>query len=450
MNCITFLLDRFAQFDSKEALSWGGKIIKYSEVLEGVVSMQKELIQKGISAGDVVVLEADYSDKSIPLLLALFSLNVIVVPLLPLTISKNPNLLDLVKHNFHISALPGGDVIISDPLGKQEQHALINELRAREVPGLVLFTSGSSGNPKAVVHDFSKLLEKFKVQRSAFRTINFLLFDHWGGLNTLFYSLSNGSFLVLPESRSPDYVCTQVEKHKLELLPSAPSFLNMLLVSGAIKRHNLSSLKLITYGAEPMPEVTLERLNEELPDVEARQTYGLIELGVLRAKSKSKDSLWVKVGGEGYDVRIADGLLEVKADAAMLGYLNAPSPFTDDGYFKTGDRVLQDGDYIKILGRDSDLINVGGQKVFPQEVENVLLEEKIVKDAVVYGASHPLSGSIVCAKILLESDEDPSYARSVIKKHCSKKLELFKVPVKIQFVKDGLHSDRMKRLRRDL
>ena len=97
------------------------------------------------------------------------------------------------------------------------------------------------------------------------------------------------------------------------------------------------------------------------------QTYGLSELGILRSKSKGPDSLWVKVGGEGFETRVIEGLLEVKAKSAMLGYLNAPSPFTEDGWFKTGDSVLTDGEFIKILGRESEIINVGGEKVYPME-----------------------------------------------------------------------------------
>ena len=77
--------------------------------------------------------------------------------------------------------------------------------------------------------------------------------------------------------------------------------------------------------------------------------------------------------GDGYKTRVVDGLLEVKAKSAMLGYLNAPSPFTDDGWFKTGDSVLENG-YYKILGRKSEIINVGGEKVYPQEVENIMLK----------------------------------------------------------------------------
>ena len=120
-----------------------------------------------------------------------------------------------------------------------------------------------------------------------------------------------------------------------------------------------------------MPENTLERIHELLPGVRLQQTYGLSEVGILRSKSKSSDSLWVKVGGEGFETRIVDGMLEIKARSAMLGYLNAPSPFTNDGWLKTGDVVEQDGEYIRILRRDSEIINVGGEKVYPAEVERV-------------------------------------------------------------------------------
>jgi acyl-CoA synthetase (AMP-forming)/AMP-acid ligase II len=163
----------------------------------------------------------------------------------------------------------------------------------------------------------------------------------------------------------------------------------------------------------------------------------------------------VKVGGEGYDVRVVGGILQIKADAAMLGYLNAPSPFTDDGYFITGDRVELNGEYLRILGRESELINVGGQKVFPAEVEGILLGCEIVEEAVVYGERHPLTGKIVCADVQLRAPRDTpdeAEARRIIKRFCAEHLEPFKVPVKLRFVGGGLHSDRLKRLRinRDL
>ena len=143
-----------------------------------------------------------------------------------------------------------------------------------------------------------------------------------------------------------------------------------------------------------MPKTTLQKLNQIFPKVKLLQTYGLIELGVLNSKSESKDSLWVKVGGEGYNTRVVDGILQIKAESAMLGYLNAESPFTDDGWFVTGDQVLQKDDYIKILGRKSEIINVGGEKVYPQEVENIILQADYVSEVIVYGEK-TLVGNIV-------------------------------------------------------
>src|SRR5207247_5553917 len=178
-----------------------------------------------------------------------------------------------------------------------------------------------------------------------------------------------------------------------------PTFLNLVLISEAYQRDHLSSLRLITYGTEPMPESTLKLLHSLLPRVELQQTYGLSEIGILRSKSRASDALWMRIGGEGFQTRVVDGLLEVKARSAMLGYLNAPSPFSEDGWFRTGDAVETDGDYFRILGRKSELINVGGAKVYPQEVEAVILELAEVAEATVWGAPNPITGNIVCARV---------------------------------------------------
>jgi acyl-coenzyme A synthetase/AMP-(fatty) acid ligase len=353
---------------------------------------------------------------------------------------------DIVNPALLIQANADGDVIVT-PRAQTPVHELLRGLQTAGRPGLILFTSGSTGEPKGVVHDFSRLLQKFRARRPAMRTLNFLLFDHWGGLNTLLHCLSNASPVVLPEQRTPESICRLLEDHRVELLPTSPTFLNLLLLSKAFQGRDLSALRIISYGSEPMPSTTLAGLRAAFPDVELRQTYGLIELGVLRAKSLSSDSLWVKVGGDGYDVRVVDGILQIKAESALLGYLNAPSPMTEDGYFITGDRVELNGDYFRFLGRDSELINVGGQKVFPAEVESVLLECDLVEDAVVYGERHPVTGKIVCADIQLHGAADEAEARRTIKRFCAERLDAFKVPVKLRFVAGGLHSTRLKRMR---
>ena len=220
-----------------------------------------------------------------------------------------------------------------------------------------------------------------------------------------------------------------------------------MLLSGGYKNYDLSSLKIISYGTEPMPESTLKRLNKAFPGVNLYQTYGLIELGVMSSKSKKDDSLWVKVGGKGYKTRIVDGILHIKAKSAMLGYLNASSPFTDDGWFITGDEVLQKGNYIKILGRKSEIINVGGEKVYPQEVENVIQEMDNVAEVTVYGEKNSIIGNIVCAKIRLETNENKKQFIINVKEFCRSKLETFKVPVKVLLSDENLYSSRFKKVR---
>jgi acyl-coenzyme A synthetase/AMP-(fatty) acid ligase len=442
----SFILERIAAKKDSPALFWRGKAYDGNWLAEQVARDIAWLRREGIGSGTVVILAGDYSPRNVSLLLALIERNAILAPLLPTSLAKTPALVDLVNPSFRIDGSNDGDPVIGSHQ-QAEIHPLVRTLQERGGPGLILFTSGSTGKPKGVVHDFGRLLQKFQKPRPAMRTLNFLLFDHWGGLNTLLHCVSNNSSVVLPENRTPEHICKLLEQHQVELLPASPTFLNLLLLSRAYEGRDLTSLRLITYGSEPMPITTLAALRNVFPNVELRQTYGLIELGVLRAKSMSSDSLFVKVGGEGYDLRVVDGTLQIKADAAMLGYLNAPSPFTEDGFFITGDRVEQDGDYLRFLGRDSELINVGGQKVFPAEVEAVLLQCEVVGEAVVYGQSNPITGKIVCADIQLRGVHEESEARRTIKKFCAQQLEPFKVPVKIRFVDGGLTSDRLKRLR---
>ena len=96
----------------------------------------------------------------------------------------------------------------------------------------------------------------------------------------------------------------------------------MLILSEAYKNYDLSSLKLITYGTEPMPLHTLKRAKEIFPEINFQQTYGLIELGVLRSKSKNDDSLWVKLGGDGFQLRVVDQILQIKAARYPVSFVS--------------------------------------------------------------------------------------------------------------------------------
>ncbi len=131
----------------------------------------------------------------------------------------------------------------------------------------------------------------------------------------------------------------------------------------------------------------------------------------------------------------------------MLGYLNAPSPFTEDGWFVTGDAVEVDGDYLKSVGRRSELINVGGEKVYPSEVEEVIEAMANVEAATVYGEAHLLMGNIVCARVALVESEDEGKFAVRLKRHCRERLPSYQVPVKVSVVGRELIGERFKKLR---
>ena len=444
-NSGSIFIEQLKEFAERTALIWNGQYFRYCDILNSIIHWRQKL--SVISEGSVVALESDFSPETIAILLVLIERNIIIVPFDIHLSKKNEEKTTIAQPNFFIKVINEKEINITDLERSEQQHELYKTVRERNVSGLVLFTSGSSGKPKGALHDFSKLLAKFEVKRKALKTVNFLLFDHWGGLNTLFHILSNGGTVIALENRTPDYVCSLIEKYEVELLPTSPTFLNMLVLSRAYERYSLSSLKVISYGAEPMPETLLQHLNRLFPEVKLQQTYGLIELGVMRSQSEENGSLWVKVGGEGFDVRVVDNMLQIKSASAMVGYLNAESPFTDDGWFMTGDAVEVKGDYFKILGRKSELINVGGEKVFPQEVENVILEDSNVSDVLVYAEDNRLTGKIVCAKVKYNTEEPRAEIVKRIKTHCRARLQSFKVPVKIELVNETFESGRFKKSR---
>jgi acyl-coenzyme A synthetase/AMP-(fatty) acid ligase len=444
---IDSMLKVFGEAAGQDAIVWRGQAFTYAWLTQAVGEASTWLTTSALPPGTVVSLEADFSPRAVALLLALIERGCIIVPLTASVEMKKAEFRETAQVEAIIRVAPNEQAEVVRT-GASVTHPILTQLRTARHPGLVLFSSGSTGKSKAAVHDLVPLLEKFQARRQTLRTVTFLLFDHIGGINTLLYNLSNAGCVITVEDRSPDAVCAAIARFKVQLLPTSPTFLNLVLVSEAYKRHDLSSLELVTYGTEVMPESTLRRFHELYPKVKLQQTYGLSEVGILRSKSRASDSLWVKLGGEGFETRIVDGMLEIKAKSAMLGYLNAPSPFTEDGWFKTGDAVEVDGEYLRILGRKSELINVGGEKVYPAEVESVLQLMPGVEDVAVSGEANPITGQIVKARVKLTSGEPLAEFRKRMQEFCRDKLPRFKIPQKVELVERDLHGERFKKMRR--
>ncbi len=438
------LINSFSSQHDKVAVVFGPYEVTYSQLIADIESRYLSIKHK-VLPGMVVVIQGDFTPTTIALLIALLKHNTIVVP-----VSREAEPHEL-SHVLAISQaalvfnIETDERVVEKDIPNVAKHPLYAELSRNNEPGMVCFTSGSSGVPKGTLHAVNRLLTRYKKSRPNKIMLNFLLFDHLGGLNTMFHILSSGGTLVGLQNRSQDYVCSIMEKYRVQVLPTSPTFLNMLLLSGLHEKYDLSHLELITYGAEPMPESTLLKLNDIFPKASFLQTYGLIEVGSISTRSRAGNSLWIKLGVKGEQWRVVDGILQIKTTATMLGYLNAPSPFTEDGWFITGDRVEEDGEYLKILGRASEMINVGGEKVFPVEIENVIMSMDDVEEVTVFSSPHPIMGKMICASVRLKLNEAPTDFKKKLKKYCYGRLAPFKVPSKIYLSAEKHFSPRMKK-----
>ena len=350
-------------------------------------------ILKDISEGSVVAIIGDFSASTINILIRLIDLKTIIIPL---TKENRPN------HEYFFEQASVDYVIENNKITKlknPKKNLLLEKFRLTKSPGIVFFSSGTTGRPKAILHDLNIFLKRYSEPRPAYKTLNFLLFDHIGGLNTLFHTLFNKGQVVIPYARTVSEIINDIENYKVELLPTTPTFLRMLVMDDELNTSRLKSLKVITYGSEMMDENTLLRLNKILPNVKFKQTYGMSEISILRVKSENNKSLWIKIDSDELEIKISRKVLFIRSKIKMFGYLNNKSPFDKNGWYNTNDLVEKKGQFIKIVGRSKQIISIGGLKILPSEIERIALQHPLIKDVKAKGVSNPITGQhieIVC------------------------------------------------------
>ena len=445
---MSWIIDKIIDGGSKIALINDDKSHTYSELAEQIQIYSNE-IDKAIPQGATVSIVSDYNLRSIALFFALYrNANIIV----PITTLIKSDILDKERvSNCDYSIRLGEKSLLVEKLGLvKEINALTKNLQNDNSSGLILFSSGSTGVPKAMIHNLDNLVDSFRGKKHKNLVfLIFLMFDHIGGLNTLLSCISMGVTMVFPTKREPEHVCQLIEKYKVNILPASPTFLNLILISEAYCKFNLSSLRMITYGTEPMPESLLVKLKKILPKPKFLQTFGTSETGIMQISSKSSTSTYIKIEDSNSEFKIVDSELWIKSKTQILGYLNSSMErFTNTGWFKTGDLVEETEDgFLKIIGRNSDIINVGGEKVLPTEVESILHEMTIVKDCIVFGESNPITGQMVVAKILCNEELKISEIKKMVVRFCKDKLDRYKIPAKVVLMKESEFSERFKKKR---
>ena len=388
---------------------------------------------------------SDWSQEQLAFLFALAENRNIMVPIS----TSNPA---AVEHRFVAAACrvtwnPQQGLASSNQ--KQSLPDLYKNLVERKESGLVLFSSGSTGQPKGMLHAFDRLLQARPPARQlkSLRQLLFLYPDHIGGIDTLLRALANGSTLVTTKNREPETVAAAIQDNQVEVLSTTPTFLGLLLIKGLPEKYNLSSLKIIAYGAERMPEPLLERLRASMPWVDFQEKFGTSETGALTIRATDENSRFFEISEPGSQTKVVDGELWIKSETSILGYLEEQENKSwKDGWFRSGDLVetLPNG-AVRIVGRVAERINVGGQKVLPGEVESCLLTHPNVQHAHVYGESNAFSGQWIVAEVVQKKDTDPDELKEQLRQLCHERLETYKVPGKIRIKKQIRYSERFKK-----
>lgn len=440
------MVDKFKD-NAQIAIIYNGKKYSYNELYIKIKEIEN-FIKDKIKSGEVVAILADYSFVSIALFFALYENKNIIAPI---TSTSKKEIDGRVKESFStkIINLEDEKLVITN-IKSEASHKIINDLQNAKCAGLILFSSGSTGAPKAMIHNLDTLVDSYgDKKQKQINMLVFLMFDHIGGINTMLNILSMNATMIIPQNRNADDICKLIEEYKIAVLPSSPTFLNLILINRSYEKYDLSSLRMITYGTETMPEGLLNRLKAVFSKVKFLQTFGTSETGIAATSSKSSSSTFMKIDDENLEYKIVNNELWLRSKTQILGYLNrSMESFTNDGWFKTGDLVELDNEgFIKIIGRNKEIINVGGQKVLPSEVESVLLGMDEIEDCLVYGEQNAITGQSVSCDVVLKSGVEADGFKILVRKFCKDKLDNFKIPTRVNVVQKTEFTERFKKSR---
>jgi len=325
---------------------------------------------------------------------------------------------------------------------------------------VVLHTSGTTGHPKAVCYRHDRLTRRCRLNAtlqqlrpgSVFATAS--PFHHIAGLGNIMVALAAGATTVAVP-RFTVAAWRELEPLGVTHALAVPTMVEMLLRQGALP---LRTLRVMQYGASPIHPDTLRTAMGQLPGAGFLTLYGQTEGSPItwlspedhRLAAAGREELLASVGrpAPGVEVRVADpdgsGAGEVMARA---DHLFAAGP---DGWLRTGDlgRIGDDG-YLYLVGRRGDMIIRGGENVYPQEVENRLLEHPRITDAAVIGVPDRLLGETITAFVVPANPADPP-GREELRAFARAALAGFKVPAQWEFVPSLPRNATGKLLRRHL
>jgi acyl-CoA synthetase (AMP-forming)/AMP-acid ligase II len=329
-----------------------------------------------------------------------------------------------------ITVLPAGD------LG-----ADLAELAPRPGPAPVtILTTGTTGRPKAARHDWSRLVAG--VHARALGPDDRLLLAYnlhqFAGVQVLLHAFAAGATLVLPASQQPRDGVAAMAEHGVTHASATPTFWRFAVAQIDPALAARIPLRQITLGGEAVPAKVLEDLSRLFPSARVSQVYASTEFGTGVSVRDAANGLPLSVLDRGDDapvqLKVVDGELHVRSRVGMLGYVGSDD-VGDAEWRPTGDLVEVRGDRLHFVGRTSEVINVGGVKVHPLPIEEVIGAVPSVRLAHVYGRANAMTGQIVVAEVVADDGADLDALEVAIRASCAA-LPAAAQPRRIKFVEE--------------
>jgi acyl-coenzyme A synthetase/AMP-(fatty) acid ligase len=345
------------------------------------------------------------------------------------------------------------DVIVSDGHGPTSEiqnikHIPATELRPSNGPPAqptewMLFTSGTSGSPKVAVHSLASLtgplVDGAGVSPEAV-WCTFYDVRRYGGLTILMRALLGGASMVLSQAEEPvGRFLSRAGHAGITHISGTPSHWRKALMSGAVTSISPNYVRL---SGEIADQTILNNLASIYPKTKIAHAFASTEAGFAFDVQDGLVGFPSHVFGRtdsNIALKVQDGTLRIRSNRSASHYLGATTPLADaTGFIDTGDLVEQRGDRFFFVGRREGVINVGGLKVFPEEVEVVINRHPAILMARVRGRPNPITGAIVIADVILQ----PAYRFCLsqlegdIIAHCRVDLPAYKVPSLLHEVTD--------------
>lgn len=289
---------------------------------------------------------------------------------------------------------------------------------------LILLTSGTTGLPKKVEHSFFSISKAVKVSNIHENDVWGFAYNptHMAGIQVFLQAFMNGNHLVDLFKKSPNEIVKLAKENKITHLSATPTFYRLFLNDAL----SFPNLKQISSGGEKMSESLKRKLNICFPNAKIRNIYASTEAGSLFASDGENFKISERFNGK---IKIIEN--EILIHASILG--KSDSLQLDKDWYHTGDlvEIIDEKPQLtfRFLSRKNAMVNVGGFKVNPHEVEEALLKIPQVTKVKVFGKSNPVLGQILMADVVAENITE----KEIRSKLC---LQKFKIPRIINFVKN--------------